>query len=67
MSLAEVQRAINSDNIQLIGNDFRPAARSIDLGEPLAKAAPMSSLRKDIQKLLVEMNLKPGGDSEGVS
>ena len=64
VSLAEVQRAVSSDNIQLIGNDFRPAARSIDLGEPLAKAAPMSSLRKDVQKLLAEMILKPRQDSE---
>ncbi len=63
VSLAEMQRAVNSDNIQLIGNDFRPAARSVDLGEPLAKTAPMSSLRKDIRKLLTVLDLKPNQDS----
>jgi pilus assembly protein CpaE len=52
VSLGEMQRAVGSDNTWLVRNDFRPAARSIDLGEPLAKAAPMSSLRKDIKKLL---------------
>ena len=52
VNLGEMQRAVGSDNIWLVRNDFRPAARSIDMGEPLAKAAAMSSLRKDIKKLL---------------
>lgn len=60
VTLEEVQRAVSSNNIQLVGNDFHPAERSIDLGEPLAKAAPMSALRKDVQKLLTPMILKPG-------
>jgi len=48
VSLAEVQRAVNSDNIKLIGNDFRPAARSIDLGEPLAKEIGRASCRERV-------------------
>jgi len=63
VNLAEVKRALNSDNIRLVRNDFRPAARSIDLGEPLAKVAPMSSLRKDIKKLLMEIEPKTRGRS----
>ena len=67
VSLAEVRRAVGSDNIRLVGNDFRPAARSIDLGEPLAKAAPRSSLREDVRKLLVDMTLKSGLRLDGKS
>jgi len=67
VSLSEMQRAVNSENVRLIGNDFRPAARSVDLGEPLSKAAPMSSLRKDIKKLLTEMDLKSVESSQGRS
>jgi pilus assembly protein CpaE len=67
VTLAEIERAVNSDNIQLVRNDFRHAARSVDMGEPLAKAAPMSALRKDIKNLIVEMNLKPKVGSKGIS
>ncbi|MHC4562279.1 MAG: AAA family ATPase [Planctomycetota bacterium] len=52
VGLDEVKRVLDSSNIALVSNDFYHAARSIDLGEPLARTAARSALRKDIQKLL---------------
>jgi len=58
IGLDEVKRALGCDSVALVSSDFRHAARSIDLGRPLASTAPMSSLRKDIQKLLTTAGLK---------
>ena len=67
MNLSEMRRAVNCDVVQLVRNDFRHAVHSVDMGQPLAKAAPMSALRRDIKKMIVEMDLKPKIPSERAS
>ena len=51
ISLEECRRALDVNDLELIGNDYRNAVRGINFGQPLAEAAPMSSIRKDIRRL----------------
>jgi pilus assembly protein CpaE len=51
IGLDECRRALDVSEIELIGNDYRNAIRGINFGQPLAEAAPMSSIRKDIRRL----------------
>lgn len=59
ISLEEARQAISCDTLMHIDDDFHAAAHSIDLGEPLSRTAPASSLRKNIRKLLSTMSPKP--------
>ena len=51
IGLDECRRALDVNGLELISNDYRNAVRGINFGQPLAEAAPMSSIRKDIRKL----------------
>lgn len=51
ISLEECRQALDVNDLELIGNDYRNAIRGINFGQPLAEAAPMSSIRKDIRRL----------------
>ncbi|MCE5325962.1 MAG: hypothetical protein LLG01_06060 [Planctomycetaceae bacterium] len=59
VKMDEVRRVMETDEVVMLANDFRRAARSFDLGEPLAKAAPLSPLRKDLRRLM-ETLASPG-------
>jgi pilus assembly protein CpaE len=51
VSIEEAQQALHVPSVEQIGNDFRSAIMSINLGKPLSESAPHSSLRRDIQHL----------------
>ncbi|MCE5278752.1 MAG: hypothetical protein ABFD92_18475 [Planctomycetaceae bacterium] len=52
VTMDEVRRVMETDAVTVLANDFRRAARSFDLGEPLGKAAPFSPLRKDLRRFM---------------
>jgi pilus assembly protein CpaE len=51
LGLDEAKKTIGVSSLTYLTNDFRSAIRAADLGQPLAEAAPRSSLRRDICEL----------------
>ncbi len=51
----EAQRVLGQPSIVYLSNDFPSASQAIDLGQPLAHAAPRSPLRREIQTLAATM------------
>jgi Flp pilus assembly CpaE family ATPase len=51
VTLEAAKSAIGLDHLHRIRNDFRRAVDCINRGEPLAKSAPRSGIRRDFQKL----------------
>lgn len=47
----EAQRALGRDGLELLSNDFPGTSQAINFGQPLAKSAPRSLLRREIQTL----------------
>ena len=64
ISLEECRRALDVSNFELISNDYRNAVRGINFGQPLAEAAPMSSIRKDIRRLARTLALQSASFSQ---
>ena len=56
ISLAEGREALGGMAIEYISNDYRSALRGVNYGQPLAQAAPRSSLRKDLRRLAVRIS-----------
>ena len=59
VDLREAQKAMGGRSILKVCNDFNSAVHGINFGQPLSQAAPRSRLRKDIQKLAVELCATP--------
>ncbi len=53
VGLAEAEKALEA-RVYRLSNDFSSALRSINLGQPLAEAAPRSSLRRELQSLAAQ-------------
>ena len=51
ISFKDCRKALGEENLEIVRNDFRSAVRGINYGKPLAEAAPMSALRKDVRRL----------------
>ncbi len=64
VTIEQAQRVLQSNHFELIGNDFDAVSRAINYGKPLADAAPRSSVRKDVRRLLARLAV-PAGESEG--
>jgi len=58
------EKALGFGAIPRIRSDFKNAANSLNLGQPLAQAAPWSGLRYDFQKLVTQIyTYETNGDS----
>ena len=51
ITLEETRKALRDITVETARNDYRSAILSLNYGQPLAKAAPRSLLRRDIQRL----------------
>jgi pilus assembly protein CpaE len=58
VSLEDAQQALGEMDLALLANDYAAASRSQNLGEPLAKTAPASPLRKDICRLVDQLTVE---------
>jgi len=56
LSRSDVERGLGGTELDLIHNDYKAASYSINIGELLAKAAPRSTLRCDIQRLATQVH-----------
>ncbi|KKL08476.1 hypothetical protein LCGC14_2575470, partial [marine sediment metagenome] len=54
ITLEEAEKALGIP-VRRVCNDFASASRSINYGQPLAEAAPRSSLRRELQGLAVQL------------
>jgi pilus assembly protein CpaE len=63
VSLKETEKALGGAKLRTVRNDFRSTLRSITYGEPLAKAAASSRLRRDIRQLALDIALNKGSRS----
>ncbi len=59
VALEEAQKALGRAPLARIDNDFRSAMRAINYGQPLAEAAPRSSLRRNLRELAVQLSRAP--------
>ncbi len=64
VELREAEKVLGGVAIRCVSNDYRSASRSIDYGQPLAKAAPRSALRRDLCRIVAEA-FKVNGDNNG--
>lgn len=55
VTLDEARRALGGGEIGCVRNDYKSASRCMTAGQPLAQAAPRSSLRSDLQSLAARM------------
>jgi pilus assembly protein CpaE len=51
VSYSAARRALEGGHFLHVRNDFRGARKGINYGQPLAQAAPMCDLRRDVRKL----------------
>ncbi len=51
ISPAEASRAFADQPVHCVSNDFRSAIRSLNYGQPIARVAKRSRLRRDIRQL----------------
>jgi Flp pilus assembly CpaE family ATPase len=51
IELEEAKRVLGGTRVECFSNDFQAVAQSANYGQPLAKAAPRSPLRKELQQL----------------
>ena len=66
LRLADSERAIGSSSLMSIRSDWVKAMKSINHGQPLAKMARRSRLRRDFRKLADRVQqLTANGDSQG--
>jgi pilus assembly protein CpaE len=56
LSLADAREALGGSDPFPIGNDFESVMRSINYGQPLAKVAPRSPVRRDFERLVERSN-----------
>jgi pilus assembly protein CpaE len=49
LSLADAERALEGLPLVTVSNDFESAMQSLNLGQPLSRAAPRSRIRRDIK------------------
>ena len=56
LSREDAERGLGGLELELVCNDFRSANHSINVGEPLARCAPRSGLRHDIERLAGVIN-----------
>lgn len=54
-NLNEERKALGGMEIQCIGNDYAAAAKSMNYGQPIAKIAPRSALRRDLRPLVARI------------
>lgn len=54
-NLNEERRALGGMEILCIGNDYAAAAKSMNYGQPIAKIAPRSALRRDMRPLVARI------------
>ncbi len=55
VELQEARQALGQNHLHTVCNDFGTAVKALNLGKPLAEAAPTSALRKDIRALSVTL------------
>lgn len=55
ISLEEAAKALGEPTVEKLSNDFQAAYQALNLGQPLAEAAPRSDLRRDLQKLAMTL------------
>ena len=65
LSLKDGQEALGLPELQCVRNDYRNAVRSVTQGEPLARVASSSPLRRDLQTLAA--SVARNGSSQGAS
>jgi Flp pilus assembly CpaE family ATPase len=51
----DLQTALGAIELRTIRNDFKAAIRGVNLGQPLAQAAPRSRIRRDLRLLVTEV------------
>ena len=56
VSYEEAQRVLDGCTLRPISNDYVSAVKSINIGQPLASAAPRSALRRDVHDLALELS-----------
>jgi pilus assembly protein CpaE len=56
IGLDEASRALGGFDIIPIRNDFSPAIQGWNYGQPLSQAGPRSTIRKDLQELLSQLD-----------
>ena len=51
----EARTALDSVRVERLANDYKGAIKCVNLGQPLAKAAPRSALRRDLRALALSL------------
>lgn len=55
----EAEAALSGFSVVAVGNDFTSAIRSLNYGQPLAQAAPRSTLRRELRSLAATLSEVP--------
>ncbi len=55
VNLTEARSALRGIRVEPISNDFRASSLAINYGQPLAKVAPKSPLRRDLEKQSLQL------------
>lgn len=55
LGLKDARKVLGDHSLVCLSNDFKNAIRAVNYGEPLAKIAPRSALRKELVKLAGEL------------
>jgi Flp pilus assembly CpaE family ATPase len=50
--LEEVKKAVGTERLYTVRNNFKKVVNCVNRGEPLSELAPRSGIRKDFQKLV---------------
>ena len=56
VSLQDSQRSLGRATVECLSNDFRSVIKAINYGQPLAQAAPLSHIRRDIRRLATKVS-----------
>lgn len=63
ITMDEAQEVLGDTEIRRLSNDYTSAVRGINLGEPLARSAPRSALRKELAELASQISKQKSGNN----
>ncbi len=65
ISIQDGQKALGELSLKCTSNDFGATTKSLNFGQPLAKTAPRSAFRKELEKLASSLVRHTGRGAEG--